>query len=84
MQYVGKVYANDRNTAFAPPTRSATLQMGFAQSAGRVKFTEYVRLNNIVDKKYVGSVIVGDTNARYFEPAPGRNWFVGASVAVVL
>ena len=29
---------------------------------------------------YVGSVIVGDTNGRYFEPAPGRNWFAGVSV----
>jgi len=29
-------------------------------------------------------VIVGDTNGRYFEPAPGRNWFVGASIGVRL
>ena len=84
VQYVGKIYANDRNTAAAPAYTIGNVQAGFAQSAGRVKFTEYVRLNNIADKKYVGSVIVGDTNARYFEPAPGRNWFVGASVAIVL
>jgi len=84
VQYVGKIYANDRNTASAPAYTIANAQAGFAQSAGKVKLTEYVRLNNIADKKYVGSVIVGDTNARYFEPAPGRNWFVGATVAVTL
>jgi iron complex outermembrane receptor protein len=84
VQYVGKVYANDRNTAFAPAYTIGNAQMGFAQSAGQMKFTEYVRLNNVTDKKYVGSVIVGDTNSRYFEPAPGRNWFVGASVAIAL
>jgi iron complex outermembrane receptor protein len=84
VQYVGKIYANDRNTAAAPAYTIGNVQAGFAQSAGRVKFTEYVRLNNITDKKYVGSVIVGDTNARYFEPAPGRNWFVGATVGVTL
>jgi iron complex outermembrane receptor protein len=49
-----------------------------------MQFSEYVRLNNIADKKYVGSVIVGDTNQRYFEPAPGRNWFVGATIGVTL
>ncbi|HQR03451.1 MAG TPA: hypothetical protein PK974_05000 [Rhodocyclaceae bacterium] len=33
------------------------------------------------DLAYIGSVIVGDTNSRYYEPAPGRNWVVGGSVA---
>ena len=84
VQYVGKIYANDRNTAAAPAYTIGNVQAGFAQTAGRVKLTEYVRLNNIADKKYVGSVIVGDTNQRYFEPAPGRNWFVGATIAVTL
>jgi len=84
VQYVGKIYANDRNTAAAPGYTIGNAQAGFAQSAGRVKITEYVRLNNIADKKYVGSVIVGDTNQRYFEPAPGRNWFVGATIGVTL
>ena len=41
-----------------------------------------MRVNNVTNVKYIGSVIVGDTNGRYFEPAPGRNWFVGASVAL--
>jgi hypothetical protein len=29
-------------------------------------------------------VIVGDSNGRFFEPAPGRNWFVGANVRLRL
>jgi iron complex outermembrane receptor protein len=40
-----------------------------------------VRLNNFTNVNYVGSVIVGDTNSRYFEPAATRNFIVGASVA---
>lgn len=35
----------------------------------------YGQLNNLSDKKYIGSMIVG--NAAPFEPAPGRNWMVG-------
>jgi len=35
----------------------------------------YGQLNNLTDKKYMGSMIVG--NAAPFEPAPGRNWMVG-------
>jgi iron complex outermembrane recepter protein len=35
----------------------------------------YGQLNNLTDKKYMGSMIVG--NAAPFEPAPGRNWMIG-------
>jgi len=43
-----------------------------------------VRVNNVFDRRYAGSVIVGDTNGRFFEPAPGRNWFIGASIDVAI
>jgi len=36
------------------------------------------------DLNYVGSVIVGDTNGRYFEPAATRKHIVGVSVNVSL
>jgi iron complex outermembrane receptor protein len=39
----------------------------------------YGRVNNLTDRDYVGSVIVGDTNNRFFEPAPTRNWTAGVS-----
>ena len=82
VQYVGRVYANDRNTAYAPSYTIGNARVSFAQASGKVRVSEYVRLNNIANKQYVGSVIVGDTNGRYFEPAPGRNWFAGVTVDV--
>jgi hypothetical protein len=42
----------------------------------RVRFA----YNNVGSLNYVGSVIVGDTNGRYFEPAAPRNYIVGVSV----
>jgi len=83
-QYVGKIYVNDRNTDSAPAYTVVNARAGFAQSLGRATLTEFVRVNNLFDRKYVGSVIVGDTNGRFFEPAPGRNWFVGANIEIVL
>ncbi len=80
VQYVGRIYVNDRNAAYAPPYTIGNVRVGFAQSAGAVRFTGYVRVNNIANANYAGSVIVGDTNGRYFEPAPGRHWFAGVSV----
>jgi len=82
VQYVGRIYVNDRNTAYAPAWTIANARIGFTQSVGRVELSEYLRLNNLANANYAGSVIVGDTNGRFFEPAPGRNWFAGVSVNI--
>jgi iron complex outermembrane receptor protein len=81
VQYVGRVYVNDVNSAFAPAYTIGNVRVGFAQDADRFKFSEYVRVNNVANVNYVGSVIVGDTNGRYYEPASGRNWFAGVSIS---
>jgi iron complex outermembrane receptor protein len=81
VQYVGRIYVNDINTAFAPAYTLGNVRVGFAQDVGRFNISEYVRVNNIANVNYIGSVIVGDTNARYFEPAPGRNWYAGVSIS---
>ncbi len=71
---------NDANSDAAPGYVIGNLRAGFAQQSGRWQFREFVRLNNIGNVNYVGSVIVGDTNGRYFEPAASRNFIVGISV----
>ncbi|WP_349304093.1 hypothetical protein, partial [Escherichia coli] len=32
-------------------------------------------------QEYVGSVIVNESNGRYYEPSPGRNYGVGMNIA---
>jgi len=46
---------------------------------GALNLKGFVRLDNIFDHQYVGSVIVGDSNGRFYESAPGRNWLAGIS-----
>ena len=36
-----------------------------------------MRIDNITDRQYVGSVIIADSNNRFFEPSPGRNYLLG-------
>jgi len=80
VQYVGRIYVNDANTQFAPAYTIANARAGFAQTLGNVTVTEYVRVNNLANVNYIGSVIVGDTNGRYFEPGMPRNWWAGITV----
>jgi iron complex outermembrane receptor protein len=36
-----------------------------------------VRVDNVTDKNYVGSVVVNDANNRYYEPSPRRSYMLG-------
>ncbi len=77
VQYAGKMYVNDRNTDAAPAYTIGNLRIGFEQRIGSWLFREFARLNNFTNRNYVGTVIVGDTNGRYFEPAATRNFVLG-------
>ncbi|RZA13540.1 MAG: TonB-dependent receptor, partial [Lysobacteraceae bacterium] len=44
---------------------------------GRSRINAFVRVDNLFDRRYAGSVIVGQAQGRYFEPAPGRTLALG-------
>jgi iron complex outermembrane receptor protein len=48
----------------------------------RWRLAEFVRVDNVADKSYIGSVIVAEGNGRFYEPSPGRTWLVGATASV--
>ncbi|MES2165083.1 MAG: TonB-dependent receptor [Pseudomonadota bacterium] len=75
-----KIYAEDANADKAAPGYGVlNARVNASQQWQGWRFKQFVRLNNLLDKRYVGSLIVGDTNKRYYEAAPGRNWLIGAS-----
>jgi iron complex outermembrane receptor protein len=75
-----KVYAEDANAEIpAPGYGIANFKVHAKQRAGGWQLKQFIRINNLFDKQYVGSVIVGDANKRYYEAAPGRTLLVGAS-----
>lgn len=55
---------------------------GLSQTIGKVRLTEFARIDNLFDERYVGSVIVNETSRRYSESAPGRAFFAGVSAAI--
>jgi iron complex outermembrane recepter protein len=74
-----KVYVNDTNTDAAPSYTIFNLRAGFEQNLANWNLKEYVRVENIADRDYIGSVRVNDTNLRFFEPAADRNYLLGLS-----
>jgi iron complex outermembrane receptor protein len=79
--YRSKLYVEDSNTAKAAPGYVLfNWQARFEQQVGALSFNQVLRIDNLLDREYIGSVIVGDGNGRYYEPGPERAWYVGAGV----
>ena len=43
--------------------------------------SQFFRVNNILDRSYVGSVIVNQASSQFYEAAPGRNWIIGGNAS---
>ena len=76
-RWADRVYANDVNSAFADSYVVVNLHAGFRQGAGTWQFEEFLRVDNVADENYVGSVVVNAVNGRFFEPAPPRTFLLG-------
>ena len=80
----GRLYANDINTASAEGYTVFHLKASHGWALGKGNLTAYARIDNVGDKAYVGSVIVNQAASQFYEPAPGRNWTLGARLNVPL
>jgi iron complex outermembrane receptor protein len=41
----------------------------------------FLGVQNALDREYVGSVVINAAGGRYYEPAPGRNAYVGVALS---
>ena len=49
--------------------------------SGGLSSSQFFRINNVLDRSYVGSVIVNQASSQFYESAPGRNWIIGGNVS---
>jgi iron complex outermembrane receptor protein len=71
-----RIYADDRNSGYAGGYWTENLRAGFEQKSSGWQTSESLRIENMFNKAYIGSVIVNDANSRFFEPEPGLGAFV--------
>ncbi len=74
-----KIYVDDGNSDTAPSYTIFNLRAGFEQHYADWHFKQYVRVENMFDKDYIGSVRINDGNSRFFEPSTDRNYLLGLS-----
>ena len=68
---------NDLGTANAAGYGLVNLEMARQWATVRGPLRAFARVDNLLDQRYIGSVIVNDGNQRYYEPGPDRSVTVG-------
>ncbi|HSD75430.1 MAG TPA: TonB-dependent receptor [Steroidobacteraceae bacterium] len=76
-RWADKVFVDDINSASADSYVVFNIHAGFRQRVGTWRFEEFLRVDNVADEEYVGSVVVNAVNGRFFEPALPRTYLLG-------
>ena len=79
------MYVNDANSAQAAGYGVFNARIGGFAVFGWPSLSPVIGVDNVLNRTYVGSVAVNaagtNTTAKFYEPAPGRTWFVGLTLA---
>jgi iron complex outermembrane receptor protein len=87
MRIAGKVAVNDANTAYSSEYTVVDLKAGYQiaiENIGQYTMTiePYLHVNNLFDRKYIGSFAINAFGGRYYEPSPERSVFAGIQVTL--
>ncbi|HEX4599380.1 MAG TPA: TonB-dependent receptor [Burkholderiaceae bacterium] len=75
-----RLFVNDLNSDQAGGAGVLDAVVEHTGSWGSLRPHVFARVDNLTNRRYVGSVIVNDTNSRFFEPAPTRTWLFGVDL----
>jgi iron complex outermembrane receptor protein len=76
--YTSAIPLNDANTVFANQYHLVELKAGIRKlSIKAAKLGAFIGVNNLFNQKYSLGNDLNAANGRYFNPAAGRNFYVG-------
>ena len=80
--YSDEVPLNDQNTVFANAYHLFDFKLGLENQIFETGFDLFFGINNVFDIRYSLGNDINPFGNRYFQPAPGRNWFAGLKVRI--
>ena len=78
----GRSYGDDRNTLAVDGWGAGvtTVRVSGAFASGALRLEPFAAVQNVFDRRYVGSVNINGAFGRVLEPAPGRNGYLGVEI----
>jgi iron complex outermembrane receptor protein len=74
--YLVSDVANTRTS----PWWASNIRAGWDGKAGSMSLAPFIGINNLFNHQYVSSVVINAARGRFYEPAPGRNVYLGISI----
>jgi iron complex outermembrane receptor protein len=76
------IVADDANTTYVDAWGAGVtnLRLGWDGHTGAVEIAPFLGVNNLWDRRYVGSVTLNGVGGRVFEPAPRRILYIGTEI----
>ncbi|MBI5916234.1 MAG: TonB-dependent receptor, partial [Bacteroidetes bacterium] len=79
-QSISEIFANDSNENNSRAYLLANARVGFIQKFESWQLEPFAGVNNFFDARYNANVRINAGFDRFYEPAPGRNFFGGLKV----
>ncbi|MDA9140226.1 TonB-dependent receptor, partial [Flavobacteriaceae bacterium] len=81
-EHIGSLYADTANEVQIEAFQKVRLQGGKTTALGDLELNLFAGINNLFDVRYFDNIRLNAFGGRYYEPAPGRNFFVGLSLGI--
>ena len=78
--YSSGYLVSDTGSTTTAPWWATNVRVGWDGKGGGVRLAPFLGINNAFNHRYVSSVVINAARGRFYEPAPGRNFYLGLSV----
>jgi len=78
--YSSGYFVSDTQPTRTAPWWATNVRLGWEGNAGQVRLGPFLAINNAFNHLYVSSVVINAARDRFYEPAPGRNAYLGLTV----
>jgi iron complex outermembrane receptor protein len=77
--YSGNLYANNANSVEVPSYTVTNLRFNVDFRAGKWLIGTFAGINNLFNEDYNNNIRINAFGGRFFEPAPGRHFYIGVT-----
>jgi iron complex outermembrane receptor protein len=77
---IGDQFANNANSVSSDGYTVGNFRVGWDHESETMQISPFVGINNLFDESYIDNLRINAFGGRFFEPAPDRNIYAGATL----
>ena len=81
-QFVGSMWADSGNETEIDSYIETSLLASYELKVEKVQIAPFLGIRNLTDQRYFDNVRISAFGSRFYEPAPGRNFYAGVKISI--